>query len=230
MSEITWAGLMCGRFALIVDASVLADVFHVDPPHELSPRFNIAPTQDIPVVRTGRDQTRECVLLRWGLIPAWAKDQSIGARMINARGETVADKPSFRAAVKSRRCLIPASGFFEWARVGDRKQPHYIHFEDDRVFAFAGLWERWTRGGDPIESCTIITTSPNDLVAPLHDRMPVILPSERHEEWLAPEALDPARLAGLLAPHPAQGMEAFPVSRHVNRPANDDPRCIEPVA
>jgi putative SOS response-associated peptidase YedK len=221
---------VCGRFALIVDASVLADVFGVDPPREISPRYNIAPTQDIPAIRAARDRPRECAMVRWGLIPPWAKDQSIGARMINARGETVTDKPSFRAAVKARRCLIPASGFFEWVQVSDRKQPYYIRFEDQRLFAFAGLWERWTAGPDPIDSCTIITTSPNELVAPLHDRMPAILPAQDHQEWLGPGALTPERLAELLTPHSARGMEAFPVSAYVNRPVHDDPRCIEPIA
>jgi putative SOS response-associated peptidase YedK len=221
---------VCGRFALIVDASVLADVFGVDPPREISPRYNIAPTQDIPAIRAARDRPRECAMVRWGLIPPWAKDQSIGARMINARGETVTDKPSFRAAVKARRCLIPASGFFEWVQVSDRKQPYYIRFEDQRLFAFAGLWERWTAGPDPIDSCTIITTSPNELVAPLHDRMPAILPAQDYQEWLGPGTLTPERLAELLAPHSARGMEAFPVSPYVNRPGNDDPRCIEPLA
>jgi putative SOS response-associated peptidase YedK len=217
---------MCGRFALIVDASVLADVFHVDPPRGLEPRFNIAPTQSVPIVRAAAGGSRECAMVRWGLIPSWAKDESIGARMINARGETVAEKPSFRAAAKSRRCLVPASGFFEWAKTGDGKQPHFIHFADARPFAFAGLWERWLKGGEPLDSCTIITTTPNDLVAGLHDRMPVILPPERYDEWLAPKPLATERLQELLAPHPSAGMEAYPVSTRVNRPGNDDPECI----
>jgi putative SOS response-associated peptidase YedK len=217
---------MCGRFALIVDASVLADVFEVDPPRELKPRFNIAPTQSIPIVRAAEGGRRECTMVRWGLIPSWAKDESIGARMINARGETVAEKPSFRAAAESRRCLVPASGFFEWVKLGDRKQPHFIHFTDARPFAFAGLWERWSKGPEPLDSCTIITTTPNDLVAKLHDRMPVILPPECYDEWLAPNSLPTDRLGELLVPHPAADMEAYPVSTHVNRPGNDDPECI----
>lgn len=217
---------MCGRFALIVDASVLADVFDVDPPREISPRFNIAPTQNVGIVRTGSQGDREWATVRWGLVPSWAKDESIGARMINARGETVAEKPSFRAAVKSRRCLIPASGFYEWVKTGDGKQPHFIHFADARPFAFAGLWERWTKGSEPLDSCTIITTTPNDLVAELHDRMPVILPRDRFDEWLAPKPLSIDRLGELLVPHPAAGMEAYPVSTRVNRPGNDDPECI----
>ena len=218
---------MCGRFALIVDASVLADVFEVDPPRELRPRFNIAPTQTIPIVRMGKGAHRECVTARWGLVPSWAKDEKIGARMINARGETVADKPSFRSAVTGRRCLIPADGFFEWARSGDRKRPHFIHFADARPFAFAGLWERWSKGkGAALETCTIITTTPNELVATLHDRMPVILPPGRFDEWLGPGALPRERLQELLTPYPAEGMEAYPVSTYVNNPRNDGPECI----
>jgi putative SOS response-associated peptidase YedK len=218
---------MCGRFALIVDASVLADVFDVDPPRGLKPRFNIAPTQTVPIIRAGKATPRECAVVRWGLVPSWAKDERMGARMINARGETVAEKPSFRSAIKSRRCLIPADGFYEWVRTDGGKQPHYIHFADGRIFAFAGLWERWSKGGgEPLDTCTIITTTPNDLIAGLHDRMPVILPPDRFAEWLEPVPLTPQRLHGLLVPCPAEGMEAYPVSNYVNKPANDGPECV----
>jgi len=219
---------MCGRFALIVDASVLGEVFDVDPPREVNPRFNIAPTQNIPIVRAGKDVPRECALVRWGLVPSWAKDEKMGARMINARGETVAEKPSFRAAVKSRRCLIPADGFYEWARTAERKRPHFIRFVDGRTFAFAGLWERWQGGGNqPLETCTIITTTPNELIAKLHDRMPAILAPTDYAEWLAPAALAPERLHRLLEPHPAKDMEAYPVSTFVNSPYHEGPECIE---
>jgi len=222
---------MCGRFALIVDASVLADVFDVDPPRELQPRFNIAPTQTIPIVRAGKEKPRECAMVRWGLVPAWAKDEKIGARMINARGETVAEKPSFRSAVKSRRCLIPADGFYEWVKTGEGKQPHFIHFADARPFAFAGLWERWTKGGsEPLDTCTIITTTPNALIGKLHDRMPVILPAGRYTEWLEPQPLSPERLNDLLVPNSAEGMEAYPVSTYVNKPVNGGPQCIARLA
>ena len=218
---------MCGRYSLIVDASVLAGVFEIDPPRGLKPRFNIAPTQTVSIVRAGREVPREWAGVRWGLVPSWTKDPKIGARMINARGETVAEKPSFRSAVKSRRCLIPADGFYEWVKTDGAKQPHYIHFEDGRAFAFAGLWERWHKGGDePLDTCTIITTTPNDLVAGLHDRMPVILSPDVFTEWLAPEPLASDRLQDLLAPHPAGKMEAYAVSTHVNKPTNDDPECI----
>jgi len=218
---------MCGRFSLIVDASVLAGVFEIDPPKNLKPRFNIAPTQTIPIVRAGREQPREWAEVRWGLVPSWAKDAKIGARMINARGETVAEKPSFRSAVKTRRCLIPADGFYEWVKTDGGKKPHYIHFADGRAFAFAGLWERWSKGGgQPLDTCTIITTTPNDIVAGLHDRMPVIMAPDHFTEWLEPDPLAPDRLQDLLAPYRAADMEAYPVSTHVNKPANDDPECV----
>ncbi len=221
---------MCGRFSLIVDASVLAGVFAIDPPQNLKPRFNIAPTQTIPIVRAGREQPREWAEVRWGLVPSWAKDSKIGARMINARGETVAEKPSFRSAVKNRRCLIPADGFYEWAKTDTGKQPYYIHFNDGRAFAFAGLWERWHKSeGETLDTCTIITTTPNALVAELHDRMPVILAPDVFSEWLEPQPLAPDRLQDLLVPCPTDGMEAYPVSTHVNKPANDDPECVAPV-
>jgi len=221
---------MCGRYSLIVDASVLAGVFEIEPPQNFKPRFNIAPTQTVPIVRAGREAPREWAEVRWGLVPSWAKDPKIGARMINAREETVAEKPSFRSAVKNRRCLVPADGFYEWVATGGGKRPHFIHFADGRPFAFAGLWERWDRGGDqPLDTCTIITTTPNDLVAGLHDRMPVILPPEVFTEWLDPHPLAENRLHDLLVPHPAEDMEAIPVSTFVNKPANDDPECIRRV-
>jgi len=221
---------MCGRFALIVDASVLADVFEVDPPRDLKPRFNIAPTQDVPVVRSDAKGSRECAMLRWGLVPSWAKDDKIGARMINARSETAAEKPSFRSSIKTRRCLVPSSGFYEWVKGPEGKQPHFIHFADARVFAFAGLWERWSKSeSGPLDTFTILTTTPNELVADLHDRMPVILPPASYAEWLEPRPLALDRLQKLLAPHPAESMEAYTVTTRVNRPANDDPECIARV-
>jgi putative SOS response-associated peptidase YedK len=170
--------------------------------------------------------------VRWGLVPHWADDLSIGSRMINARGETVASKPAFRSALKHRRCLIPADGFYEWKKIGAGKQPHLIRFADGRAFAFAGLWERWLSrdGGAPVDSCTIITTTPNGLLRELHDRMPVILPPAAFEEWLRPEPLAAPRLDELLRPHPDSEMEAFAVNRRVNSPANDDPSCVEPLA
>ncbi len=218
---------MCGRFALIVDASVLADVFEVEAPLDLKPRYNIAPTQTVVVVRERETSRREFASTRWGLIPSWAKDAKMGARMINARAETVAEKPSFRSAVKSRRCLIPASGFYEWITTDAGKQPHFIRFEDGLPFAFAGLWERWSKGdGGPVDTCTIITTTPNALMEKLHHRMPVILPPDIFDEWLEPRPLATDRLDEILVPHSAEAMQAYPVSRYVNKPGNDGPECL----
>ncbi len=220
---------MCGRYTLTVSASVLAEVFAVDVP-ELRPRYNVAPTQTMGVVRLGRDDAPSWREARWGLIPSWAKDPTIGNRLINARAETAADKPSFRAAIRRRRCLVPADGFYEWRRSPDGKVPHLVRFADGRPFAFAGLWERWRDAdGATVDSYTILTTRPNELVAGLHDRMPVILPPEVHDEWLAPAEIERDRLEALLAPHPPAGMETYPVSRRVNSPANDDPECVRPV-
>jgi putative SOS response-associated peptidase YedK len=177
-------------------------------------------------VRLG-DDGREVSMLRWGLVPSWAKDVKMGARMINARGETMAEKPSFRSAVKTRRCLVPASGFYEWVKTTEGKQPHFIHFADGRTFAFGGLWERWSMGDNgSLETFTIITTSPNPLIAELHDRMPVILDPASWDRWLEPAPLSAETIEGMIAPHPAEGMEAYPVSRHVNSPRNDDPECL----
>lgn len=221
---------MCGRYTLTVDASVLAELFDLEPLTELSPRYNIAPTQKVPVVRRGEEHRREWAEVRWGLIPPWAKDQKIGSRLINARAETAAEKPSFRVAFASRRCLLPADGFYEWVKAPGGKQPHHIRFADRRPFAFAGLWERWNDPeGAPVESCTILTTSPNDLMEPLHSRMPVILEPERYEAWLQPAPLSPAAAEALLIPYPGDGLEAVRVCPLVNSVANDDPKCVEPV-
>lgn len=223
---------MCGRFTLTVSGRVLADLFDVPEVVELEPRYNIAPTQQVPIVRATDDGSRALVQVRWGLVPFWTKDPSIGARMINARGETVTSKPAFRSAVKNRRCLIAADGFYEWKKTGAGKQPYLIRFADRRAFAFAGLWERWRKSEDaePLDSCTIITTTPNELVRDLHDRMPVILTPSSYDDWLKPRPLSAAALEAMLSPHPAEGMEAFPVSRHVNSPAHDDPECMHPLS
>ena len=219
---------MCGRYTLTVDAAVLAELFELEPPTDLEPRYNIAPTQAVPIVRTAPDGGRRWARVRWGLIPSWAKDESIGSRLINARAETAADKPSFRSAFKHRRCLIPADGFYEWAKTEGGKVPHHVRFADRRPFAFAGLWERWMPPeGEAVDSCTILTTAPNGLVAGIHDRMPVILPPGAYADWLAPGPLGPDAAEAMLVPHPGDGMEAVPVSRHVNSPANDDERCLE---
>ncbi len=218
---------MCGRFTLRTPAADLIEVFQVDEAPDFPLRYNIAPTQDIVAVRSGHDGRREMVQLHWGLIPFWAKDPAIGNRMINARAESLAEKPAFRQAFRKRRCLIVADGFFEWQKVGKQKQPYYIHRHDDRPFAFAGLWESWPGTEPPLQSCTIITTDANETTRPIHDRMPVILPEQDYDEWLDPENNDTDRLQQLLRPLEDDVLRADPVSTYVNKVQNDDPRCIE---
>ena len=197
----------------------------------MQPNYNVAPTQEVPAVVAGNGGgDRRLEMLRWGLIPSWADDPGIGARMINARSETVAEKPSFRRAFKERRCLIPADGFYEWQKTNGGKQPHYIRMKNGRPFAFAGLWESWKGDGNEIRSCTILTTNPNDIAGEIHNRMPVILPPEGYEVWLDPDVRETDQLLSLLAPYPPSDMEAYPVSRRVNSPSNNEPSCVESVA
>ena len=199
---------------------------------DLKPRYNIAPTQPVAVVRVPTaGAAREMVLLHWGLIPFWAQDPEIGARMINARAETAAEKPAFRHAFRRRRCLVIADGFYEWQKLDGTKQPHFIRLRDPKPFAFAGLWERW-EGPDAsvIESVTLLTTEPNALLGEIHNRMPVILHPKDYGLWLDPGIQQPEKVQPLLTAYPAEEMEAFPVSRRVNSPDNDDARCIEPLA
>lgn len=220
---------MCGRFSFASPAEVAAEVFSLAEVPVLAPRFNIAPTQQVAVVRW-QEGGRRLAWAHWGLIPGWAKDRTMGSRLINARAETAAEKPAFRGAFKARRCLIPADGFYEWARQGAAKQPYHIAFADGRPFALAGLWERWAHADGVVESCTILTTTPNEVVAPLHDRMPVILSPENFQLWLDPATRDAGRLRQLLRPHHPRGMTAWPVSARVNSPRLDDPSCREPVS
>lgn len=221
---------MCGRFTLTVDPADLQEAFpEYTFPEPYAPRFNIAPTQ--PVLAIPNEGSSADFFL-WGLIPSWAKDPSIGARLINARAETLAEKPSFRAAFKYRRCLIPADGFYEWkAEPGEkRKTPYFIHMQDGKPFAFAGLWETWNSpDGGQLRSCTIITTEPNVLMARLHQRMPVILHPRDYAQWLDPAPIQPSGLLPLLQPFPAEKMTAHPVSTLVNSPANDLAECIQPA-
>lgn len=222
---------MCGRFALLASGELIASLFDLDAaPDPLPPRYNIAPTQPVLAVRLGaHSQQREFALFRWGLIPSWAKDIRMGAQLINARAETVTDKPAFRAAFKRRRCLIPASGFYEWQKVNGRKQPMYIHPRDDELFALAGLWEFWAGAdGSELETCTILTTTPNELMEPIHNRMPVIVEPEDFPTWLDP-GTHPDHGLHLLRPYPADKMAFYPVSTLVNSPANDLPDCITPL-
>ncbi len=231
---------MCGRYSITTPVEALRRAFEFDERLNLAPRYNTAPTQSLPVVRlTGSGQTeagqkeagrRALALLSWGLIPAWAKDAAIGARLINARSESVAAKPSFRAAFRHRRCLVPADGFFEWKADPDtgRKQPFHIHAPDHSVFAFAGLWEAWHGADGPIESFTIITTDATARLRAIHDRMPVVLARDAYAAWLASDA-KAADLEPLLVPAPEDALIATPVSTRVNQIANDDPACIAPV-
>lgn len=218
---------MCGRYTLSARKLALAEkALHSTFP-ELAPRYNIAPSQDVPIIRESRDGTYELVMAHWGLIPHWAKESKTGYSMINARAETVATKPAFRDAFRRRRCLIPADGFYEWRKEGTGKQPFHIRLKAGGDFAFAGLWERWQGEDQEIESCSIIVTEANDLMRPIHDRMPVILDPADYEVWLNPENRDTGVLAGLLRSYPAVEMEAVPVSRRVNSPRVDEASLLD---
>ena len=222
---------MCGRYTLTSPGETVAEVFDLVAVPEVLPRYNLAPTQEAAVVRVVRPGApRTLDPLRWGLIPAWAKEPGIGNRMINARAESVAEKPGYRDSFRQKRCLVPANGFYEWQAVGKLKQPYLIRRQDRQVFGFAGLWSTW-RGaeGNTLETFTIITTTPNDVLRPLHDRMPVILDRRDFAAWLDPANRDRDHLQSLLVPAPPAGWEAIPVSRAVNNPANDHPTCIEPL-
>jgi len=221
---------MCGRFTRKENMQHLAELLGLPIPPPLAPRYNIAPSQLVACVRGNRETGNyEFVELQWGLVPSWAKDPSIGHKLINARGETVAEKPSFRKAFKHQRCLVLADGFYEWKREGKSKQPYYIRFKDHRLFAFAGLWERWEKQEPALESCSLITTGPNTLMEPIHHRMPVILPERSYASWLSPGLNNTVYLSGLLEPHDAEEMEAFPVSTMVNNPKIDSEECINAI-
>jgi putative SOS response-associated peptidase YedK len=221
---------MCGRFVQATPGQVIAQVFGLGEVPELSPRYNIAPTQEAAVVRVEGDK-RVLAFLRWGLVPSWAKDPTIGNRLINARAETLAEKPAFRRALVQRRCVIPATGFYEWRKLATGKQPYYFCLENGLPMAMAGLWERWEgEEGPPLETFAIITTPANELLAPIHDRMPALLSPVAMQLWLAPQLVDSQQLTALLAPAPAAWLRAYPVSRAVNNPAHDAPDCIAPVS
>jgi putative SOS response-associated peptidase YedK len=222
---------MCGRFTLATAPDFEAEFFELAAVPDFPARYNIAPTQPAPViVVTPERGTRVFRVLRWGLIPGWAKDPTIGSRMINARAETVADKPAFRSAFRRRRCLIVSDGFYEWKKGAGRKQPLYLRMCDDKPIAFAGLWEHWEgTDGTRLASCALPTTPPNDVLRPIHDRMPLILGLKSYELWLDPAMDNADRLEPLLRPYPAEKMKAFPVSTRVNSPTRDDPACIEPA-
>ncbi len=222
---------MCGRYELHSHPAVIALAFGLAHPPEVHARYNIAPTTDVPIVRVNSEGRRELVRMRWGLVPRWAKDPSIGARMINARGETIADKPSFQMAYRRHRCLLPADGFYEWMPTGHgesaRKQPQHVGMADGSVFGFAGLYERWrSEAGEVLDTCTIVTTDANALLRPVHDRMPLIVPPEHYARWLDPANVD---VADLIVPYPSDAMTYYAVSPRVNSVRFDDASLIEPV-
>ncbi|MFT5523225.1 MAG: putative SOS response-associated peptidase YedK [Pirellulaceae bacterium] len=221
---------MCGRFTLHTPAAMLADIFQVPNAMQLPLRYNVAPTQQVAVVRSENEQ-RTLVTLRWGLIPSWATEASIGSRMINARSETLAEKPSFRSAFKRRRCLILTDGYYEWKKVGTKKQPYYIRMRDEQPFAMAGLWEQWRGPKDEpldhsVQTCTIITTAANPMCEEIHDRMPVILDANDFDLWLDPDMQERETLENLLQTCSGDEMIADKVSTHVNSVKNDDVSCI----
>lgn len=222
---------MCGRFVLMTPGRSLAAHFRLAEEPSLEARYNIAPTQTVAVVEAIEPGARsELKMVKWGLVPFWAKDTSIGARLINARAETAAEKPAFRNPFRNRRCLIPADGFYEWKRTDGSKQPHFVRLANRQVFAFAGLRDRWeSADSDVIESCTILTTEANTLLLPIHDRMPVILHSEDYDLWLDPGVKQSELLKPLLKPYPPEEMIVYPVGGKVNKSTSEGPDCIEPL-
>ena len=226
---------MCGRYELHSHPAAIALAFGLASPPDVHARYNIAPMTEVGIVRVNAEGQRELVRVRWGLVPRWAKDPSIGARMINARGETIAEKPSFRMSYRRHRCLLPADGFYEWRPApprsvpgeAARKQPIHIGMADGSLFGLAGLYERWrSEDGNVLDTCTIVTTAANALIAPLHDRMPLILAREHYARWLDPATPD---VGDLIAPHPAAAMAFYPVSPRVNSVRHDDPSLLERV-
>jgi len=216
---------MCGRFTLATDLNAVAKAFGVTPSLQSPPRYNVAPTQE--VVSILRNGSAHMEWLQWGLIPSWAKDETIGAKMINARAETLAEKPSFKRLLRSKRCLVVADGFYEWKKEQGGKIPMYITLKDGSPFAFAGLWDLWhSPDGRDIRTCTLVTTQPNTLVASIHDRMPVILSADARDMWLDTALQDEQALLPLLAPYPAEGMTARAVSRLVNNPRSEGAELI----
>jgi putative SOS response-associated peptidase YedK len=220
---------MCGRFAFYSPHEAIRRLFAVMDAPEIEPHYNIAPTTFIPTIRHDEAAARRLALLYWGLVPSWAKEKSIGARIINARGETLREKPSFRSAFRRRRCLVLADGYYEWQKLPDGKQPHFIRMRSGQPFAMAGLWESWAEpdAEKPLESVAIVTTSPSEMLARVHDRMPVILPPAQYDFWLDRKNEDVESLCLLLVAYPEEEMEVVPVSKRVNNSRNDGPDLIE---
>jgi putative SOS response-associated peptidase YedK len=219
---------MCGRFTLRTPGRVLADLFRLAEPPPVSPRYNIAPTQPVLAVHLDDQRRRGWATLRWGLVPHWAADPKVGARNVNARAESVAEKLTFRGAFRHRRCLIPADGFYEWYGPQGKKRAFFFHLKDERPFAFAGLWEHWQRDDRQVDSCTVLTTEANSLGEWIHDRMPLILEPERFDLWLD-EGADPKRLQALLTPLPGERMAMREVGPRVNNARNEGPGCLAPA-
>jgi|ERR1700678_407408 putative SOS response-associated peptidase YedK len=225
---------MCGRYRLSRKKQILEEQFDAVFEEDWSPRYNIAPTQPVPIIRQHpKEPMREISLVRWGLIPSWSKDSSSAAKMINARTETAATLPAFKDAMKSRRCLIPADGFYEWKKTGKTKQPHCFEINGGELFAFAGIWDRWKNpSGQWVQSCSILTTTANSLTSAVHDRMPVILELDSYDLWLDPGMKNVSVASEMLKPFDASLMRCHPVSDRINRVVNDDAECsvaVEPV-
>jgi putative SOS response-associated peptidase YedK len=218
---------MCGRFTQMATWKELVEYFNLvgAKPAEVTPRYNVAPSQQVAVVREDAEGKRHLAFLRWGFIPSWSKDGKIAP--INAMSETVGEKPMFRSAFKKRRCLLAATGFYEWKKVGSKKQPVHFRLRSRHPFGFAGIWETWhTSEGEEVETCALLTTEPNELVKPVHNRMPVILAPKDYEQWLDPAMLDTAALQTMLDPHAAELMEAVPASDYVNNARHEGPECL----
>lgn len=221
---------MCGRFTSLLSPELLAAIYEVFPPEQIVARYNIAPTQEVLVVREASNGSRYLSAVQWGLVPHWAKDASIGSKMINARSETVHEKASFRQAIRHRRCIVPISGFYEWVATPGGKHPHYITARDSSPLSLAGIWDtNETPDGQVLETCSILTTAANSLMAPLHDRMPVILHQGEFDRWLDPADTVPQALQHFYQPYPSELMQEWPVSSLVNSPRNDSPACIAPA-
>ena len=218
---------MCGRFTLTCSGEQITEQFQLSEVPELTPRYNIAPTQLIATVSiNSQSKNRQLIRMRWGLIPSWAKDKKMGAKLINARVETAAEKPSFRHAIRRRRCLIVADGFYEWQKQKDQKQPYYLHLENHQPFAFAGLWERWkSPENKEIISCTILTAEANAEIRSIHHRQPIIIPKNNYSRWLDPHLTEPQEILPLLTSQPP--LNYYPVNPGVNSPRRDEPDCIQ---
>ncbi|MGI6449660.1 MAG: SOS response-associated peptidase [Desulfitobacteriia bacterium] len=218
---------MCGRFTLTLSIQEVAEILNVVGEIDWTPKYNIAPGQEVPVVVS--DGQNRLELFQWGLIPYWAKEQTIGSKMINARAETIDIKPSFKHCLSRQRCLIPASGFYEWKKEGRSKIPYFFKLNNHKLFCFAGIWDVWKSSeGKIIKTCSIITTVANELMSPIHNRMPVILEQEKEGIWQKPSLTDPLKLKSLLTPYPAELMNTYQVSTYVNSIYNDSSKCIEP--